>query len=367
MGTFPSIFHELQQWVEYMTFGGLSPMSELRRKNGRTAPWKLKYFGVGNESWGCGGNMTPAYYANEYRRYATYARNYGENRLYRIACGPNVADYTWMETLMANVGQRMNGISLHYYTVPTGIWAQKGAATGFAEAEWFSTLKKTLFMDTLIEKHSAIMDKHDPEKKVGLIVDEWGTWYDPEPGSTPGFLYQQNSLRDALVAALNFHIFHRHAARVAMANIAQTINVLQAMILTDKGRMVLTPTYHAFEMYKVFQDATSLPVQLKSPVYQCGKLRMPAVSATAARDAKGTIHAGLVNCDAHQPASLSLSIKGAGTKSVQGRILTAGAIDAHNTFDAPDAVRPTEFTGATLRNGNLAVKLPPKSVVVLSL
>ena len=359
--------HEMQQWVEYMTFDGLSPMSELRRKNGRAQPWNLKYFGVGNESWGCGGNMTPEYYANEYRRYATYARNYGQNRLYRIACGPNVADYKWMETLMANVGQRMNGISLHYYTVPTGIWAKKGSATGFPESEWFSTLKKTLFMDTLIAKHSAIMDRHDPEKKVGLVVDEWGTWYDVEPGTNPGFLHQQNTLRDGLVAALNFNIFHSHAARVAMANIAQTINVLQAVILTDKEKMILTPTYHAFEMYQVFQGATVLPLKLQSPAYTCGKLRMPAVNATAARDEKGVTHIGLVNCDPHRPIDVFGTLKGVGAGKVEGRVLTAASTDAHNTFARPTAVKPEEFTGARIRSGALSVTLPPKSVVVLSI
>lgn len=357
--------HEMQQWVEYMTFDGVSPMSELRRKNGRAKPWKVKYFGVGNESWGCGGNMTPAYYANEYRRYATYARNYGQNRLYKIACGPNVADYPWMETLMANVGHRMNGISLHYYTIPTGLWAKKGSATGFPEAEWFSTLKKTLFMDTLIRKHSAIMDKHDPEKKIGLVIDEWGTWYDVEPGTNPGFLYQQNTLRDALVAALNFNIFHRYADRVTMTNIAQTINVLQAMILTDKERMLTTPTYHAFEMYKVFQDATALPIAVQAPAYACGKLRMPAVSATAARDAKGVVHVGLVNCDAHREIEVNATIKGAGVGEVTGRVLTARALDAHNTFDKPTAITPREFSDATLRSGRFSAILPPKSVVVL--
>ena len=357
---------ELSKWVEYLTFDGVSPMSELRRRNGRAQPWKITYFGVGNESWGCGGNMTPAYYANEYRRYATYARNYGMNRLYKIACGPNVADYAWMDTLMANVGHRMNGISLHYYTIPTGIWAKKGSATGFDELEWHGTLKRTLFMDTLIRKHAAIMDKYDPDKRIGLIVDEWGTWYDVEPGSNPGFLYQQNSLRDALVAALNFNIFHKYADRVAMANIAQTINVLQAMILTDKEKMILTPTYHVFEMYKVFQGATVLPLQLKTPVYEHQKRRMPAVSATAARDGTGKVHIGLVNCDPHREIKVSASLKGAGNGKVGGRVLTAASMDAHNTFAKPRAVKPVDFSGAVLRNGRLTATLPPKSVVVLS-
>jgi alpha-N-arabinofuranosidase len=280
--------------------------------------------------------------------------------------------------MMEMAGRRMDGLSLHYYTLPTGNWGAKGAATGFGEDQWFSTLKRTLRMDELITKHAAIMDKAEAamrpsnrpggDKKIGLIVDEWGTWYEQEKGSTPGFLYQQNSLRDAVVAALNFHIFHKHAERVTMANIAQTINVLQAMILTDKEKMLRTPTYWVFEMFKVHQGGTALPVELQSPDYAFGQEKIPMLSASATRAADGSgVHLSLANTSPSQPATLSVKLTGLSPKSVTGRVLTASAIDAHNTFEAPNAVQPAAFTGAALKGDTLEVKLPAKSVVVLAL
>jgi alpha-N-arabinofuranosidase len=238
---------EMAQWIEYITHSGQSPMADLRCKNGREEPWTLPYFGVGNESWGCGGSMMPEYYANEYRRYQTYVRKFGDKPIFKIACGASDANYKWTEVLMERAGTLMDGLSLHYYTF-TGGWGDKGSATQYSETEWFSCLKNALVMDELVTKHSTIMDKYDPQKRVALIVDEWGTWWNVEPSTNPGFLYQQNALRDALVAGLTLNIFNQHCERVRMANIAQTVNVLQAMILTDGAKMVLTPTYHVFEM-----------------------------------------------------------------------------------------------------------------------
>jgi len=357
---------EAMEWVEYITSPASSPMANLRRAHGRDQPWKVKYFGIGNESWGCGGNMTPEFYADNYKRYNTFVKNYQrDNPLYRIACGSSGEDLNWTEVLMKNAGRQMNGLSLHWYTLPTGNWKKKGAATGFPEGEWFSTLRNTLRMDELVTKHSAIMDKYDPEKKVGLVIDEWGTWYDVEPGHNPGFLYQQNSLRDAVVAGLNFHIFHKHADRVSMTNIAQTVNVLQAIILTDKEKMLLTPTYHVFEMFKVHQGATVLRTDLISPDYVLDQERIPAVSASASRDAAGKVHLSLVN--AHPTDAMTVTVTGVKPTAVTGRILTADAMDAHNTFASPDAVKPAAFTGAKLAGGQLTVTLPAKSVVVLEL
>ncbi|MDO8837258.1 MAG: alpha-L-arabinofuranosidase C-terminal domain-containing protein, partial [Vicinamibacterales bacterium] len=288
---------EMMEWVEYLTSPADSPMANLRRQNGRDTPWRVPYFGVGNENWGCGGNMRAEYYADQYRRYNTFVKTYDRaHPIYRIAGGANSGDYNWTDVLMNMARRQMNGLSLHYYTLPTGNWGKKGSATVFGEDEWFSTLKRTLHMDELITKHAAIMDKTDPGKRVGLVVDEWGTWYDVEPGTEPGFLYQQNSLRDAVSAALHFHIFQRHADRVTMANIAQTVNVLQAMILTDQEKMILTPTYWVFEMFKEHQGGTSLPVELQSPDYVFGTDRIPALSASATRASDGTtVHLSLVN------------------------------------------------------------------------
>ncbi|GAB4456157.1 MAG: alpha-L-arabinofuranosidase AbfB [Armatimonadaceae bacterium] len=361
---------EMMEWVEYMTSDADTPMTRLRKANGREQPWKIKYFGVGNESWGCGGNMRPEYYADNYLRFNTFVKNYSGNRIYRIACGANSGDYRWTEVLTQMVGRRMDGLSLHYYTVPTGVWNQKGSATQFEEDLWHATLRRTLEMDTLIRRHSEIMDRHDPEKRIGLIVDEWGTWYDVEPGTNPGFLYQQNSLRDALVAALNFHIFHSYADRVVMANIAQTINVLQAMILTEGEKMVLTPTYHVFEMYKVHQGATCLPVELITPDYVWEDQIIPMVSATASRNEQGQVHLSLVNTNPHQEITVHASLWGlngeASDQSVEGRVLTAPEMQSHNTFDAPETVSPQPFTGTRYENGKLVVTLPPRSVVTLT-
>jgi alpha-N-arabinofuranosidase len=359
---------EMMEWVEYMTSDAQSPMANLRRQNGREKPWKVHFFGVGNESWGCGGNMTPEFYADQFRRYNTFVKDYDrENRIYRIACGSNGEDFRWTEVLMADVGRRMNGLSLHYYTLPTGNWARKGSATQFTEADWHATLRRALHMDELVTKHSAIMDKTDPQKRVGLIVDEWGTWYDVEPGTNPGFLYQQNTLRDALVAGLTLNIFNQHCDRVKMANIAQLANVLQSMILTDKEKMILTPTYHIFEMFNAHQGATLLPTDLTSPDYTLGSDKIPAVSASASRDAAGKVHLSLANTDPNKAIKVSCELRGLTSKSVSGRVLTAPAINSHNTFDAPNAVEPQTFNGATLADGKLSVELPAKSVVVLEL
>jgi alpha-N-arabinofuranosidase len=362
---------EAMEWVEYMTSPADSPMANLRRANGRDQPWKVPFLAVGNESWGCGGNMRAEFYADNYRRYNTFVKNYvrgPENRIFRVACGPNEDNYEWTETLMALAGRNMNGLALHYYTLPSGSWrGSKGVSKGFDEAAWFATLKNTLRMEELVRKHSEIMDKHDPEKRVALVVDEWGTWYDVEPGSNPGFLYQQNTLRDAIVAALNLHIFHAHADRVTMANIAQMINVLQAMILTDKERMLVTPTYHVFAMFQPHQDATSLPLDLKTPDYVLGEGKIPSVSASASRDAAGAIHVSLANTNPNAAVTVSASLTGLTAKSVTGRILTASAMDAHNTFDAPRTLEPAAFDGAKLTGGTLTINLPAKSEVVLEI
>ncbi|WCJ58944.1 alpha-N-arabinofuranosidase [Fontisphaera persica] len=356
---------EMQQWVEYLTFDGESPMADWRRRNGRDKPWGLRYFGVGNENWGCGGNMTPEYYANEYKRYATYVRNFGTNRIFKIACGPNSGDTNWTEVVMREAGRRMDGLALHYYC---GSGRKSRSATQFAEDDWIWLLRSALRMDQLITAHSAIMDKYDPKKRVALIVDEWGTWHAVEPGTNPGFLYQQNTLRDALVAALTFHIFHQHCERVRMANIAQTVNVLQAMVLTDGPRMLLTPTYHIFEMYTVHHDATLLPVELKSATYALGEVSIPAVSASASRQPGGAIHLSLVNTDPHQSARVLCAITGAEVKEIaQGRVLTAAAITAHNTFDQPEAVKPAAFHAWKKTDAGWEITLPPKSVAVVEM
>lgn len=357
---------EMSKWIEYVTFDGESPMANLRRENGRDEPWKVRFWGIGNETWGCGGNMTPEYYSDLYRHFATFARNYGDNRLYRVAVGANAADYNWTEVLMKNAGQHMQGLSLHYYTVPKD-WGDKGSALDFDEEEYFTTIEKTLFMDELITKHGAIMDKYDPNKRIGMIVDEWGTWYNVEPGTNPGFLYQQNTMRDAIVAGINLNIFNKHADRVQMANLAQTVNVLQAVVLTDEEKMILTPTYWVFHMYKVHQNATLLPISFTSNKYKQGNREIDAVSVSASKDESGKIHITLVNTDLKNEQKIDTQLLGTKAKRVNGQILTTDKIDDHNSFENPSKVNVKDFKGASLSNGNLSITLPPSSVVMLEL
>lgn len=361
---------EMSKWVEYMTFGGESPMANLRRQNGREKPWKVSFWGVGNESWGCGGNMTAEHYSDLYRDYSTFCRNYGDNRLMKIAGGANSTDYSWTETLMKNIGPgRMWGISLHYYTVPNG-WGSpkgKGSATNFNEEEYFETMQKALFMDELVTKHSEIMDKYDPQKRVSLCVDEWGAWYDVEPGTNPGFLYQQNTLRDALLCASTLNIFQKHCDRIKMANIAQMVNVLQAIILTKDEKMVLTPTYYIYDMYKVHQDAVNLPVELSTPSYSVGTRNIPALNASASRDSSGAVHVSIVNLDLKNDISTSCRLDGVSGKTVSGKILTASDISACNTFEKSDRVVMSQFKGVSLKNGVLKIDVPAKSVVTLEI
>ena len=357
---------EMSKWVEYISFDGESPMANLRRQNGRDKPWKVQFWGVGNENWGCGGNMTAEFYADQYRRYATYCRNYGDNRLYKIAGGPNAEDYHWTETLMKQVGNRMQGLSVHYYTVPR-TWGNKGSATQFDEAEYFTTIEKTLRMDELISRHSTIMDRYDPAKRIALIPDEWGTWYNVEPGTNPGFLFQQNTMRDAIVAGINLNIFNRHCERVKIANIAQTVNVLQAVILTDKEKIALTPTYWVFYLYKVHHDATMLPVRLTGNKYEVNGRRIDAVSVSASKDASGKIHISLVNCDPNNEQPVECDLGKVIVKNISGKILTSAKINDHNTFDAPNTVTVKDFKGAKTDRGTLFIQLPSKSVVMLEL
>lgn len=367
---------EMSKWVEYMTFDGESPMANLRRENGRDKPWKLKYFAVGNENWGCGGNMTPEGYAEHYRRFSTYIRNYGDNRIYKVAGGPNVDDYRWTEVLMKNIPRHlMSGISLHNYTF-TNSWTNKGDATGFSEEDYFNVLMNGIRMDELIERHTAIMDQYDPQKRVSLVVDEWGAWYNVEPGTNPGFLYQQNTLRDAILAGLILNIFHDHADRVQIANIAQMVNVLQAIILTEGDKMVLTPTYHAFDMYKVHMDATYLPLNLKAGTYapgasgqgMRGRRAMPAVSATASQDKDGAIHVTFVNVDPNNAIDMSCELRGTqNSKVVYAQVLTGAEVGSHNTFAKPEEVKLDMLKGANLEKGVLSVKLPAKSLVTVKI
>lgn len=359
---------EAVDWVEYVTSSNESPMTELRKKNGRDEPWDVKYWGIGNETWGCGGNMRPEYYADVYRHFSGYIR--GHN-FQRVAVGPSSGDYNWTEKLMAGLEDKLHlvqGVSLHHYTLPTGDWGKKGSSTYFEEDLWFSTFKNTLVVEDFIKNHLAIMDKYDPEGRVPLIVDEWGTWYDPLPGTNPGFLQQQNSLRDALVAGVNLNIFNNYAERISMANIAQIVNVLQAMILTDGARMVKTPTYYVFKMYNVHQDALLLPAQLTTPSYTYNGKSLPAVNVSASQDKNENFNVTVTNIDPQNDITTTIRTdKNDKFEIVNAEIITAEKINAYNDFGEEEKVNIQPFDNYKTKSENVILELPAKSVVLLTL
>lgn len=366
---------EMSEWVEYLTYDGVSPVAKLREENGHQEAYTVDYFGVGNENWGCGGNMLPEYYGNEYRRYSTYVRNYHPDKpIYKIACGANSSDYEWTEKVLEttfrhapeNVHGFMDGLSLHYYTVPN-TWEHKGSATKFNEKEYYMTLSKTWFMETLIKQHGAIMDKYDPKKIIGLIVDEWGTWYDVEPGTNPGFLYQQNTMRDALVASINLNIFNEHCDRVKMANIAQLVNVLQAVILTEGDKMILTPTYHVFDMYKNHMDCELVDSHMDTiEVGLEEEFMIPNLSQSVSQSADGKLSLTISNASLTESYEVESIIAEVTVNSVKGTIL-CNKMNAHNTFEEPETVKPAEFNEVEITKCGVTFTIPACSVLHLEL
>lgn len=361
---------EMSEWVEYMTFDGVSPMADLRRKNGDEEPFTVNYLGVGNENWGCGGNMRPEYYGDLYRRYQTYVRNYDSKKhINKIACGANADDYHWtekvLETTFDHGNGYMNGMSLHYYTLPTGDWNKKGSALDFDEKSWYRTLKATLKMKELIQRHGAIMDQYDPEKKIGMMIDEWGTWYDVEPGTNPGFLYQQNTMRDALVAGINLNLFNKNCDRVKMANIAQVVNVLQAVILTEGEKMVKTPTWHTFNLYKYHQDGELVESSVETrEVGLEEKYMIPDLTESVSLGKDGRLHVTLTNASLTDKADIEAIFAETPVKSVKAEILT-GDMKAHNTFEAPEQVHTGEFTAVSVSGNKVTFTAPACCVLHL--
>ncbi len=360
-----STVQEFTEYIQYVTREEGVPMSDYRIENGRKEPWNVKFWGVGNEMWGCGGHMRPEHYADIYRQYATFMTDWSNSDdFYRIASGANVDDYNWTEVLMREIPKNLiEGVALHSYSFVE--WNDKGSAKDFTEEQYFSTMKTALRMDELIRNHTAIMDKYDPNKRVDLIVDEWGGWYQVEEGTNPGFLYQQNTMRDAMIAGTTLNIFNNHSDRVKMANLAQTVNVLQAVILTQDEKMLLTPTYHVMRMYNVHQDAKLLPVEFTSPLYVHNGEALPALSVSASEDNSGNKHFSLVNIDAKKEHEIELNVDGLKLKNAVAQILTSKRVQDHNTFDNPEKVKPIEFKDFKLKNGKLTLTLPPFSVVVV--
>lgn len=354
---------ELDEWVQYVNYKPGSPMADLRVKNGRKSPWNVSIWGVGNEMWGCGGNMTAEYYVNLYKQYATFMPS-GNSKLFRIASGANGDDYHWTEVLMRDIPKSLiEGVAMHWYTVID--WAKKGHSTNFEESVYFESMKQALRMEELVTKHSEIMDKYDPEKKVALIVDEWGGWYEPDDTAKWGVLYQQNTIRDAMIAGVTLNIFNNHADRVRGANLAQVVNVLQSVILTDKEKMLLTPTYYVMKMYNVHQEAQLIPLKIESPKYVSDNKELPAVSVSASKDKNNLVHISLVNIDSQKQNKVKINVQQLGIKNISGQILTAPKITDYNSFENSDKIKPAVFKSFTIKNNQLEITLPPHSVVVL--
>ncbi|HMS70722.1 MAG TPA: alpha-L-arabinofuranosidase C-terminal domain-containing protein [Saprospiraceae bacterium] len=358
---------DMSNWITYVNHPGGSPMSELRKKNGREKPWNIKLWGVGNEAWGCGGNMTAEYYSNVYKQYATFMNDYSDSaKIFKIASGATDDSYDWTETLLKNIpGKQVHALALHHYSVIS--WTNKGPATNFDQGLYASTMFEASKMEEMVTRHSTIMDKYDPEKKIALFVDEWGGWYDVEKGTNPGFLYQQNTMRDAMIAGLTLNIFNNHADRVRGANLAQIVNVLQAVILTNEEKMILTPTYHVMKMYNVHQDAKLIPLQFQSPDYVFENKKMKAVSVSASKAASGDVNVSLTNIDYSKTHEVEIDLRGETLSKASAQILTSAKITDHNTFESPNMVKNVPYKDITFVNGKLKLKLPPFSVVVVNL
>lgn len=357
---------EMSEWVEYITFGGESPMSNLRKENGHAEPWKLDYFGVGNESWGCGGNMRPEYYADLYRRYQTYVRQYGADKIFKIACGPNSSDWNWTEVLMKNAGNYMDGLSLHHYSVAPN-WEKKSTATNFPEVEWYQILQNASFMETLVDRHDRIMSKYDPEKRVALIVDEWGAWHGVEPETNPGFLYQQNTVRDAVLAGLTLNIFNNHCDRVRMANIAQAVNVLQSPVLTEGNKMVKTPTWYVFHIYKSHMDATLLKSSVVTDDVGIDNFKIKAITSSASKNKDGYT-VTLTNADLKNSRTVTVHFDGLDKdfEKVDAKVLTGKKMNSANTFENPEEVVEKNLD-VKICGKDIVVELPAMSVAAICL
>jgi alpha-L-arabinofuranosidase len=358
---------EAVEWVQYTNHAnGTSYLTDIREKSGREKPWNVKFWGIGNESWDCGGNMSVDHYINLYKQFATAMTSYSNTeKLFRVAVGPGGPGSAWTEEIMKGIpARRFEGVSIHHYSVIN--WANKGSSSQFTDEEYFKTMQQAWNMENVIRTNSEIMDKYDPKKRVALVVDEWGGWYETDT-SGHGQLYQQNTMRDALIAGLTLNIFNNRADRVRMANLAQTVNVLQSVILTNKGKIILTPTYHVMEMYKVHQDALMVPVQIISNDFVMGNNRIQAVSASASKDQSGKIHISLTNIDNIKGQEVEIDLKGIHAQQVTGRILTSSKVQDHNTFDNPKTVVPKTFRDVSISGGILKVNMPPNSVIVLEL
>ena len=353
---------ELSEWIQYITAPADTPLGSERKVNGHEDPWTLEYLGIGNENWGGGGNMRPEAYADLYRQYQTFAKNYNNYDMVKVACGPNSDDYHWTEGIMQSLKPWHTGaISLHYYTIPTGEWSHKGDAVDFSEYEYYSTIAASLYMDELINRHGTIMDKYDDERKIKLIIDEWGCWYDVEKGTEPGFLYQQNTMRDAIVAAINLNIFNNHSDRVIMANLAQTMNVLQAVLLSDGESLVKTPTWQVFRLFLPHHGAELVRTSCAVPFITNDDIEIPQISCSMSKK-NDELFLTLSNISLDEPCSMLIDSEKSGISFASAQIITAD-VHSFNDFGKEENVCIHDYSGFNITDGKLTLELPPCSVV----
>jgi alpha-N-arabinofuranosidase len=366
---------EMREWIEYLTSDEPDTLANMRRGNGRETPFSLDYIGIGNESWGCGGAMRPEYYSDLYRRFAAFLHRNGrgfhnnnDNKALAVASGANNLDTNWTHVVTSNAGSMMDAISLHFYTLNNGEWPTRNelTATDITQESWNEIVYQASRMDDVLSAHEAVLEFNDPDNKIALYVDEWGTWYRPEIGNEPSFLFQQNTLRDAITASVTLNIFHKHTRRVKMANIAQTVNVLQAMLLTDGAKMAKTPTYHVFKMYLPFQNALPVKMDLKSPSRSHKEGNFDLVSGSAAIKDDGTVMIALTNADFGNGHSLNINL-GKNYAINSAKILTHQQANAHNIPGENPMLEPFDYNGFVVLNEQLEVDLPAKSVLVLQL
>ncbi|MBP2630360.1 MAG: abfA3 [Firmicutes bacterium] len=346
---------EMSDWIEYMTSSGESTMAQLRAKNGHPAPWKVKFLGLGNEAWLGGGSMRPEYYADVYRRFQTYIPEYN-GPIYKIASGPSVDDYHWTDIVMKNTRGYLNGLSLHHYAM-TDVWEKKGEAVNFQKDEWGRLLYNARKMDDLIANHLTHMGQYDPNHTTDLIVDEWGTWLKAEKGTNPAFLYQQNTIRDAIVAATTLNIFSKYAEHIKMANIAQMVNVLQAMIITYEDQMVLTPTYYVFDMYKYHQDA----------------ILVDAFSNNG-EDINYTISMknneyiiSVCNTSIVEEHNITITFGNSIQSPTYSKWIHSNIMNKHNTFDNPNNIIEEDFNHFTVKDTELFIRSDKMSVITIKI
>jgi len=325
-------------------------MVTLRKKNGRNKPWKVKYWGIGNESWGCGGAMTPEHYSDLLKTFEFFLQRSAHNPVYKIACGPYAENLNWTEKLTERAMYAMDGLSLHYYSEfrPNNIRGPEGQmhSTGFTERDYYGLLKSSLMMNDIIRKNANIIELKANGSPIDLIVDEWGALFHVEPGTNPFFLYQQNSILDAL---------------------AQLINVLQSVILTEGDRMLLTPTYHVFNMYKSHMNSTLVESFIETEMVGVEDQKIIDVTESASITEDGRLIITISNLDIYNEKNVKTTLIDYNAKKCSALILTADKIDAHNTFENLENVLLKEFTDFNLTSSGIDFTLPTKSIITFEI